>query len=177
MDQWMKANKHEFTADEPTGNRERFEKLLSQQRVKKKASRMYWVAAAFVGVLLISAVAFDLGKQSLTVSSDNQQLTLMDISADYREVEQYYQQVIESQKENYQSKELNNLQPVKAAFKDLEKLERQYQELQFALATTPNDERVIQGMIMNYRMRIIVLQKLERIIQKQTKRKHEKISA
>ncbi len=177
MDQWMRANKHEFTADEPIDNRERFEKRLAQQQVKKKTHRLYYAAAAVVGVLLITAVAFDLGKKSSALPSGNQQLTLMDISADYKEVEQYYQQVIESQKENFQTEGLSKLQPVKTAFKDLNKLEQQYQELQLALATTPNDERVIQGMIMNYRMRIVVLQKLEKIIQNQTQRKHDKVSA
>ena len=159
------------------GHFERFQAKLNNQKKKKKLTfNVVWkVAAAVVFVLLVvnqARIYFVPDKQDAGLAVNNTQFTLGSVSPEYREVEFYYTNAINSGLDQWNSlmadgyisqseQELMNT--------ELADFETRFKNLQKDLATNPNDERVINAMLEYYKSKLeiinMIVNKLEEVKQ------------
>ncbi len=139
------------------GHFERFEEKLSRQRKGRKTLRIAWrVAAAAVFLLLAvnQAVIF------LAPSQEDEGMTLGSVSSEYEEVEFYYTSSIDeglSRWEQFEKAGLLTEEDQKMMNHELQEFEKVLNELQQELKVNPNDERVINAMLVYYQNKLNVI--------------------
>lgn len=139
------------------GHFERFEEKLSRQRKGRKTLRIAWrVAAAAVFLLLAvnQAVIF------LAPSQEDEGMTLGSVSSEYEEVEFYYTSSIEqglTRWEQFEKAGLLTEEDQKMMNHELQEFEKVLKELQQELKVNPNDERVINAMLVYYQNKLNVI--------------------
>jgi hypothetical protein len=166
------------------GHFERFEAKLNARNKKKKINfDVIWkVAAAVIFVLLATNQAYIYlspnQQNSILNATSRNEMTLSSVSAEYEEVEFYYNNAINvglSQwnsltEDGYISDEEQEMMD-----EELNEFEERFITLQKDLAANPNDERVINAMLEYYQSKLsvinMIVNKLEEV--KQTNKNHD----
>lgn len=185
IEELIAKNLEELNNNEPpAGHFERFEARLEGLQAKRKTtvfSIVWKVAAAAVFAFLIvnqAIIWFSAGDSSQLTQNGNQ-ITLASVSPEYEEVEFYYTNAINvglNQWEKLVSEGLISEEEQQMMDSELNEFEQIFEKLQGDLATSPNDERVINAMLEYYQTKLslihMIIEKLEEVKQK-TNTSHE----
>ncbi|TBW25774.1 DUF4179 domain-containing protein [Gramella sp. KN1008] len=149
-----------FDIEEPhSGHKERFLKKLEQRSTasqKKGKVRRLW--APLMGVAASFLLAFFLLGEFVIAPGAAKNADLASISPEMKQTQEFYTSMI--------NKELNAINAEKTpeteaiindAMLQMEKLEKEYQELRKDLRNSGKDNRVIHAMIQNFQQRIDLL--------------------
>lgn len=169
-----------FDLEPLEGHEHRFEtKLLFANKAEKKSknSTFYYlvVAACFLG-LIITVALYQTQKEikvaeEIKVDQQNE-FRLADVSFEAASKEQYFKKAIEKHA-NYTTDDPT----LKPLLNKLSQLEKDHQLLESKLAENIRNENLINALLNNYKLRLEVLEKLQKIIQFKNKSKdtsHEK---
>lgn len=162
IENWVKSNRGLFDDKElPVGHRELFEgkldSLLKESKPKKSRFGWYNIAAVLVvGLSILSSVLF----------FNNKPLDTNNIASttDFVKVESEYSEKI---KEALVPVRSNNkyLSPEYRSFlKEMEKLDVENEKLKELLINFPDDERILNSIIENYKSRLQLLEQLKVIM-------------
>lgn len=177
IEQLIGANLDALNDAEPAdGHFERFELKLQQQKQGKvfRLQSVLKVAAAVVFVLLAVNQA-----RIYLLPEKPQQFTLANVSPEYREVEFYYTNAINSGINDWKSLAdagLVSEEEQQAMKNELRDFEQRFQNLQAELSANPNDERVINAMLEYYQAKLSVITMIVTKLQeakRQNNTKHE----
>lgn len=174
-------NRHSIQDDEPLeGHFERFEARLqkaSKPTMKIRLQPILRIAAAIVfALLVVNQVRIWL------VPEKKETLSLGSISPEYREVEFYYTNSIQTgmaqweklRKEGFVTESENQMMQ-----KEQADFDQMYQQLLIDLKANPNDERVINAMLEYYQSRMnvisLIISKLKEVKQQKTNKNEIKI--
>ncbi|MCF8359124.1 MAG: hypothetical protein K9H26_10220 [Prolixibacteraceae bacterium] len=151
-------NRDHIQNDEPApGHFERFEmKLTNRQRKRPN----YWIGfiSGVAAVLLIGIIFF--------VPNNNnrpEKITLAEVSEQYANVEFYYTRTIKEQTNKLYgySKHLNgDSTNFNMMIRELEEYDQMYNQLCTELGTAPNDERVINAMLVYYQTKLEIINRI-----------------
>jgi hypothetical protein len=179
IEELITKNLEGLNDNEPAaGHFERFEAKLEGFQAKRKAtvfSIVWKVAAAAVFALLVvnQAIIWFSAEDSNPISGSDSQITLATVSAEYEEVEFYYTNAINvglNQWEKLFSEGLISEEEQQMMNNELDEFEQVFEKLQGDLATSPNDERVINAMLEYYQTKLslinMIIEKLEEVKQK-----------
>jgi hypothetical protein len=160
------------------GHFDRFEAKLNAKHKKKKFTfNVVWkVAAAIIFVLLATNQAyiyFTPNNQGTLLNNGNtQEATLASVSAEYAEVEFYYNNAINVGLDQWKSLTLEgyiSIEEQQMMDTELTEFEDRFKVLQEDLAANPNDERVINAMLEYYQTKLsiisMIVSKLEEVKQ------------
>lgn len=150
----IRKNKSFFDSEEPSLDHfKKFKIKISSYKFKNKnkSIKIFRYAAAATVLLLISfsIYYFQIEEPNTT--------KLSDISQKYYEVENYYLEQLE-----IKLKELNNKSPdtYKAFVKDMKVIDDAYISLQKELYLNPDNEFIIELMMVNYKTRIEIIERI-----------------
>lgn len=152
---------------------DRISDMLDRKEHGRRASPGLWkmplkVAAALLLVSAIAVVAYRLS----SVGEAEKQPTLSMISPELAETEQYYTMMI-SEKLGQIKENSGFIDP--AVMRDLETLDQVYAELRVDLADNLDNEEVVNAMIVNYKIKLKVLDRiLEQIKEVKNEEEHAK---
>jgi len=139
------------------GHFERFEEKLNRRRKGRKTLRIAWrVAAAAVFLLL----AVNQALIYLAPVQEDESVTLGSISREYEDVEFYYTSSIEeglTRWEQFEKVGLLTEEDKRMMDNELKEFENVLKGLQKELKANPNDERVINAMLMCYQNKLNVI--------------------
>lgn len=159
IENWFKEHRDLLDQETPPkGHAERFAERLKTSSTSTNHNKWIWAAAAMVAVLI--AASFILGRSSgsAVVEIDN---TLSSVSSEMAEVEDHFARQVAMKMEHMRSFEHNEENgQVQKNLLILDQLENEYELLKSDLEENPKDERVINSMIMNYRVRIKVMDRM-----------------
>ncbi len=164
----------------PKGHFERFEKRLKKQHQHKNSTirlnAVLKIAAAVVFVFLAvnqGIIWFSSDSDNTVGSMANENITLASVSEEYKEVEFYYTNAIDgglSQWEQMAAEGLISQEEQEMMDTELAEFEKVYEKLQQDLASSPNDDRVINAMLEYYKTKLslinMIVNKLEEVKQK-----------
>lgn len=158
LEEIIKKKRDEIQNDLPhDGHFERFE--LRLQKMHRRTIPVRWLAFAtsLAAVLVIGLLMF------IPEPSQSAAFTLSDVSEQYAEVENYYTSSINKQIERIKNKATENgkVNPnIQLLLDDLEAYDQTYQQLCRDLEATPNDERVINALIVYYQSKLEIMTKI-----------------
>ncbi len=157
LEKWISDNRELFDEPLPHGHTSRFAEKL-KNRSDKKAVYPGWGKAAAVILLFFSIgwAVIHSGKESGARETIAE--TAM-VNSEIQEAEMFFAMQIKARKQEVIT-EAGNDPETEQALKELEKLEKQYEELKEELVINPGNERIIAAMIENYRLRLSILEKL-----------------
>ncbi|CAL66826.1 hypothetical protein [Christiangramia forsetii] len=149
-----------FDIEEPhTGHEKRFFKKLSKRsRVSEKKGKVRSLWAPIIGIAASFLLAFFLLGEFITPAASAKNSDLASISSEMKQTQEFYTGVIK--------KELTALNEEKSpeteviindALIQMEKLDRNYENLKKDLIKSGKDNRVIHAMIQNFQQRIDLL--------------------
>ena len=149
-----------FDIEEPhSGHRERFHKKLeAQAEVPESKGKLRSLWAPVLGIAASFLLAFFLLGEFITPATSAGNSDLASISPEMKQTQEFYTSLI--------SKELTNLNAertpeteavIKDALLQMEKLEKNYNQLREDLVNSGKDNRVIHAMIQNFQQRIDLL--------------------
>jgi hypothetical protein len=169
LENMIKSNTEQFdTVEPPKGHRDRMRQRLQEEKdpvILKITRSQFWAAAAAIALVLTTTWwIMNTGKE---VMEDRNELSLSELGQEMAQVETYYLQTISEKKELIASSDSDEML-VQSFFSELERLEEEYDELKKELARYPANERIIDSMINNYRMRIDILESLLERLQTRT---------
>lgn len=170
-------------SEPPAGHFDRFEKKLTAQSAKRKSllKRYLTYAAAVVFIFLLvnqGIIWFSpAGEDKLDAPARNE-WNLASVSPEYEEVEFYFTNAINgglNQWEKMVTQGFVSEEEQQMMTSELAEFEKVYDKLQSDLATSPNDDRVIQAMLEYYQTKLnlinLIVDKLEEV--KQKNKSHE----
>lgn len=174
-------NRHSIQDDEPLeGHFERFEARL--QKVSKPVRKIHLQRILRIAAIVVFALLVVNQARIWVTPEKKETLSLGSISPEYREVEFYYTNSIQTgmaqweklRKEGYVSEsEQQMMQKEQADF------DQMYQQLLVDLRANPNDERVINAMLEYYQSRMnvisLIISKLKEVKQQKTNKNEIKI--
>ena len=140
----------------PEGHQGRFlDKLNSQPSIERNNQNYYWrwagVAAAIALLLMVGASIF---MTDNTVSAD-----LASVSPEMEKTQSFFTATIEKEIRNLKANETaENKTIIQDALKQMDLLEKEYQQLKKDLVESGQNKRVIQAMIANFQTRINLLE-------------------
>lgn len=155
----IRENKGFFDEAEPSGGHlERFN-LMLEVRFRKEAPKRsivpYLLRAAVV-TLLVTLSSLWVWDNFLSDSS--RRMALGDVSAEYREVENYYvHQVSLMEGEISGSNLFNNPEQKEMLMKEMKSMDSVYVNLQKELKSHPGDQRIVNAMIEHYQTKVEVM--------------------
>ncbi len=164
LEDFIKNNKEKFQSEEPTeGHADRFLRKLEKEEESKRSSGVtFWRVAAAVIVLATISVSVLLPRFNSPNDVQYASMKLSDVSEELAEVEMYYQSKLE--REYAELNKLSESDPVVKSYLDeLEKLNERYQDLEEDLYSSGSHEKVVIAMIENFRLRLELIEKLEKI--------------
>lgn len=154
----IRNKRDEIQNDMPhDGHFDRFEMRLQQTHKRKLPLRWIAYASSMAAVLVVGLLMF------LPESSHSSAFTLSDVSEQYAEVENYYTSSINKQIEKIKDKATENgkVNPgIQLLLDDLEAYDQTYQQLCLDLEAMPNDERVINALIVYYQTKLEIMTKI-----------------
>ena len=159
IDEIIRNNRDLFEDMEPSdGHLERFNRKLELRfhTISVKRSIVPYLLKAAVVTILITLSS--LWTWEHFIRSDRNRMALGDVSAQYKEVENYYihqVNLMESEIINVDLK--NNPQQKEVLLKEMESMDSVYVQLQKELKVNPNDERIINAMIEHYQTKLEVI--------------------
>lgn len=196
LEDFVNENRESFDADSPSaGHMDRFKTMLNAQaseddsendsgkdrKVVTLEVRKLWQFAAAVAVLIAVALGvwMNIGDETQPVIVDNtatvdqniEPTALQEISPEMAEVEDYFIQTVSQRVQEVDSYNASEEPFVVNCLQQLETLETEYAELKKDLSVNYNDERIVNSMIQNYRMRLRVLDQLLLQLEMTNKRK------
>lgn len=157
----IKQHRASFDNDEPQNDHfDQFrEKLqLHHQRKSKWRWNNLMKVAATVAILMIAGLAtYQLR------DFKSQQISLGQVSPEYKEVENYFKTNINKQLDIIdQLTKSTNIQEQKRIKKDLAGMDQLYKQLEKELRANPKDERVIQAMVEHFQAKNNILNRIVR---------------
>jgi hypothetical protein len=154
----LRNKRDEIQNDLPhDGHFERFDMRLQQMNRRSFPLRWIAYASSLAAVLVIGLLMF------IPEPSQSAAFTLSDVSEQYAEVENYYTSSINKQIEKIKDKATENgkVNPtIQLLLDDLESYDQTYQQLCRDLEATPNDERVINALIVYYQSKLEIMTKI-----------------
>lgn len=133
-----------------------------------KLIQLYKAVASIAAVALVAVTFYTLGKNesaiNTTAVADVQPVSMSEISPELASLETKFQQEIKSNAFEVQtiaSKSPEKQEQVDEIMKHLKELEEQYTLLEKDMQINYADERIIQSMVQNYKLRIVLLEKLK----------------
>ena len=162
IENWAKSNRELFDDKElPVGHRELFEGKLDSmlKESKPKNSRFYWysIASVFVvGIAILSSVFyFDIQNVDLKnyASAEN-----------FVEVENQYSEKIKEALVPVRASKKYLSPEYRSFLKEMEKLDTENDKLKEMLVSFPDDERILNSIIENYKSRLELLEQLKVIM-------------
>jgi len=158
LEKIMRENSVEFLNQEPSaGHFERFDHKLAKQNRKSRIIRMSKqisrIAAIGLLVLMSSLWAFNEFSRAR-----QQSVSLGDISQEYQEVEFFFTSQIDSRYEDIQNcKAIKDNEYKSYLLEEINQMDSIYNDLQKELGANPNDERIIQAMILHYQTKLRIM--------------------
>ncbi len=150
----------------PLGHENRFLMKL-EKRIHDNENRVrFWRVAAAIIVLLIAGGSLLLPRFNSPVDVQYGSMALSDVSSDMANIELYYTSQLEEKYAGLQELSETDVE-VKSLFKELASLNDEYENLERELYRSGTDDRVILAMIENFRLRLKIVEELEKIKQEQ----------
>ena len=162
IENWAKSNRDVFDDKElPVGHRELFEKkldnLLHESKPQKTKFHWYKIAAVLVVGLTIISSAFYFNNHRIVIKKYASTNNLVEVENKYSEkIKEALVPVRASKK--YLSPEYRSF------LKEMEKLDTKNERLKELLIEFPDDERILNSIIENYKSRLQLLEQLKVIM-------------
>ncbi|MDR6564469.1 MULTISPECIES: hypothetical protein [unclassified Arcicella] len=121
----------------------------------------YWALAAGLAILIGCYFIHDLG-----FKSENTDKIIATVSPEYGDKMVKYASLIETKREEIRQIEAHDPVLYKEFATEIEKLNKDYQNLKAELPQTPNQEELVQAMIQNLQVQLDILNRQLSIIQK-----------
>ncbi len=154
----IRKNKDSFDVHDPSFTHfEQFKQKLGVN-FRKKGNSFVILSIVSMAASLLLLLGFFMSNQVKV--NINRKADLGDVSHEYHDVEVYYQTNYNSKLIEYQKIAQNKNTPDSIVLHELSNLNNEYTELQEDLANADNDNRVINAMISNYRLRIALLDRV-----------------
>ncbi len=154
----IRSNRSAFDEEEPAaGHEDRFLARLSRLRPRKatiSTEMILRLTAVVVLALLTTLWLFDkyTGKKPVGLGA---------VSPEYREVEIYYTSLVNSKVEELnKTGVLNDVYPKNMLMDEIAEMDAVYDSLRKELIKYPNDERIIDAMIVHYETKVEILTRL-----------------
>ncbi len=152
--------------DPPSGHEDRFMARLqtlesqNEQSRRRVSDRFKWmVVAASLAILMTLGISVWNLKDVAEPELAEQKMELQEVSPEMKSAEQYL--VAELAKKKERATEIAATDPDLKGFIDqLDQLEKDYEKLELELNNNRDNERIIAGMIQNYRLRLELLERL-----------------
>lgn len=161
IEDFIKENRKEFDADGPSGNLwEKIEQELNQKNKKKRINIQLWmgIAASIIAVLGITSIYF--------VHGQRDRMSVADVSPAYASKQVKFCSLIEKKRDSLQIFATSNPELYHKFSADLEKLNRNYENLRKDLPASPNQQLIVRAMIKNLEVQLqLVSQQLTIISQ------------
>jgi len=155
----IRTNKDFFDEAEPSeGHMERFNRKLELRfsgMTVKRSIVPYLLKAAVVTLLVTLS---SLWTWDHFIRTDRNRMALGDVSAEYKEVENYYVHQVSLMENELGNIDLkNNSEQKEILLSEMRSMDSVYVQLQKELKTNPNDERIINAMIEHYQTKVEVM--------------------
>jgi hypothetical protein len=189
LEKFVKEHRDEFDSFEPRPDL--WQDISKELHQKKTPRRLLWPDGALLwkyaaAIALLISVSFIIWKQlptdNLTTSSpvaEREQVQgLKEVPSQIAEVESYYTSLIQEKQAEIGTYDLKSLGIEENLKQDIAGLDSSYNRLKRELLDTPNKEQIMDAMILNLQMRMEILNRqlktLEKIksINKQKKNEH-----
>lgn len=175
LEQFIQENKQAFNQKRmPEGHELRFAEKLELIQPPKKQT-IQWVAIFKVAASVAIIIGFGMGMFYLGQNQPNQNMiselpaertAMSSVSPDLAEVEVFFKDQIAQKQKSLAS--LDGSEDVLNSFNtQLKELEEQFTILERNLSLDPSNEQIVQSMIINYKLRIEVLEKLMKTIEQE----------
>lgn len=163
LEEEIRKNRSAFDdAEPPTGHSERFERRLGGPRKPLLRRSWYWMAAAVVALIVLVRVLEpqpQLEPQPVAEQTEPEsKMTLAEHSQKMAEVEAYFTGQIEDTYQLVQLTAEERNGQMELLIRHLTELEKDYEKLKLELYRQPGDERILNRMIENYRLRLKLLE-------------------
>lgn len=137
------------------GHFERFEMKLSAKKERKIVKLLAYAAS----VAAIAVIFFSVLTPERTSGNE---FTLSDISAQYADVENYYTNTIDKQTQKVETlvQQETNRHEMQELLDELKESDKTYEQLCADLKATPNDQRVINALIIYYQNKLEIINKI-----------------
>lgn len=176
LEEFIKSHKADFDDLEPRHDTWAKIQQELQPTSQKKDYSWLWKAAAVVFLCLSVGLAVERTLKSDVATVADANMT-MSRSAELKEVEGYYTQLISQKRVEIKSVIAKNGLTDVQLLEDLDQLDEMYAKLKKDLKRNQNDERLINAMIQNLQLRVEILNKQLRILERISKHEEdEKIS-
>jgi hypothetical protein len=168
LEDFIKAEKDAFDDETmPSGHEGRFLMKLEKREIEDENRVRFWRVAAAIIVLLIAGGSLLLPRFNSPVDVQYGSMSLSEVSGDMANIEFYYTSQLEEKYAALRELSESDAQ-VKSLFAELASLNEEYENLEKELYRSGTDDRVILAMIENFRLRLKIVEKLEKIKQEQT---------
>ncbi len=150
----------DFDIEEPhSGHTERFGKKLEKQTgAPKKEAKVRRLWAPIIGIAASFALAFILLGEVLTPGNSANNSDLASISPEMKQTQEFYTSVIRKELTAINAEKTPETEAIiNDALLQMEKLEKNYENLKDDLEKSGKDNRVIHAMIQNFQQRIDLL--------------------
>lgn len=192
LNNFINENRDEFDDNEPSdGHLERMKAKLEANAsaeptapkvISFEVRKLWYAAAAAAAIALVLVAAWMTNGTSVPVLAEIPNVTetpaaivsLSDVSPEMAEVEDYFIQSVSTRVQAVDNYGQASESFVQSCLGRLELLESDYAELKKDLSANLNDQRVINAMIQNYRIRLQVLDQLLRQLELNQQRKQGK---
>lgn len=173
LEEFIQSHRSEFDELEPRTNTwEKIQSELSNTPDKKDYSWL-WKAAAVVFLCLSIGLAVERTMQKDAEALANNEMTEKSRTDELLEVEGYYTQLITQKrveiKNVIESKGLMDVE----LLEDMEQLDLMYGKLKKDLKKNQNDERLINAMIQNLQLRVEILNRQLKILERISKHEED----
>lgn len=180
LKKWANENRESFEERPPLGHEERFKKRLNTKRESIIPEWMRYAAS----VLLLMGLGWTIFQAGVNSGIDQEaesQTVASIMPAELLEVEQFFSASVANKKAELENLAAADGNPeIQSVLSELEELEDQYEELKQELMINTGNERIVNAMIENYRLRLEVLEKLLMKLNKyniENKTNNEKVNA
>ncbi|HKK38134.1 MAG TPA: hypothetical protein VJ949_01820 [Cryomorphaceae bacterium] len=167
LENFINENRDSFDKEPmPLGHENRFLMKIEKQKIENENRVRFWRVAAAIIVLLIAGGSLLLPRFNSPADVQYGSMALSDVSSDMANIEFYYTSQLEEKYAGLQELSETNME-VKSLFDELTFLNDEYENLERELYRSGTSDRVILAMIENFRLRLKIVEKLEKIKQEQ----------
>jgi len=167
LEKFIKDKRDSFDEDTPpSGHENRFSMKLEKSKHDDEIRVRFWRVAAAIIVLLVAGGSLLLPRFNSPVDVQYGSMSLSDVSSDMANIELYYTSQLEEKYAGLQELSEANIE-VKSLFEELVFLNEEYENLERELYLSGTSDRVILAMIENFRLRLKIVEELEKIKQEQ----------
>jgi hypothetical protein len=146
----------------PLGHENRFAMKLEKRKHDNENRQGFWRVAAAIIVLLVAGGSLLLPRFNSPVDVQYGSMALSDVSSDMADIELYYTSQLEEKYAELQELSETDIE-VKILFQELASLNEEYEYLERELYRSGTDDRVVLAMIENFRLRLKIVEELEKI--------------